>query len=138
MDQVNPVHTEKRPHSDAVKAAAWRRTISGVRRQPPKEAPWARPAPLTTVERSKVETSRIQAVVYDPVQLARERRAAEEAARPLALRIAKRTLTLGSDAIVLTIASPFFLAWWIYKGAKRLASALYTRDLPEASTDPEI
>lgn len=60
-------------------------------------------------------------VVYDPLQRARDRRAAEQAARPLALRVAKRTLTLGSDAIVLTIASPFFLAWVVYKGLKRAA-----------------
>ena len=34
--------------------------------------------------------------------------------------VLKRTLTLTSDAIVLTLASPFFAVWWAYRMVKRL------------------
>ena len=34
--------------------------------------------------------------------------------------LALRVLTLTSDAIVLTLASPFFAVWWIVRTARRL------------------
>ncbi len=34
--------------------------------------------------------------------------------------ILKRTLTLTADAVVLTLASPFFAAWWIVRSVRRL------------------
>lgn len=37
------------------------------------------------------------------------------------LAVLKRTVTLASDAVVLTLASPFFAVWWTYKMVKRLS-----------------
>ena len=34
--------------------------------------------------------------------------------------VLKRTLTLSSDAIVLTLASPFFAVWWAFTLVKRM------------------
>ncbi|MEQ1669792.1 MAG: hypothetical protein ABL893_02940 [Hyphomicrobium sp.] len=33
--------------------------------------------------------------------------------------VLKRTLGLTSDAILLTLASPFFLAWWTVRAVRR-------------------
>lgn len=34
----------------------------------------------------------------------------------------KRAIWLMSDAVVLTIASPFFAVWWIARAIKRMAA----------------
>lgn len=44
-----------------------------------------------------------------------------ESTRMGILPILKRTLGLTSDAILLTIASPFFAAWWLSRIVRRLA-----------------
>ena len=44
----------------------------------------------------------------------------EEVQAMYAIPIYKRALWLTSDAIVLTLASPFFAAWWIARAIKRI------------------
>ena len=44
-----------------------------------------------------------------------------EGTRIFPATVLKRTLTLASDAVVLTLASPFFAVWWTYKMVKRLS-----------------
>ena len=44
----------------------------------------------------------------------------EEGQAMYATPVYKRALSLTSDAIVLTLASPFFAVWWIARTIKRL------------------
>lgn len=47
-------------------------------------------------------------------------RGRSEASQIFPVTVLKRTLTLTADAIVLTLAAPFFAVWWLYRAAKRI------------------
>jgi hypothetical protein len=57
-----------------------------------------------------------------PVRKVNSALASKEFARPMPFSpatIARRSITLTWDAIVLTVASPFFAAWWAWRTIRR-------------------